>query len=111
MECCVVAASATILLVRAILLVPQIERRASIPGICGRVEIQYENVLPEADSYYMQSVLFKTNKPTEAEGRVEFCIVSLSWLGPNGKISVVQEIHGGWNNGTRMATFDREFES
>ena len=59
----------------------------------------------------MQNVLFKTSEPATAEGMVEFYIVSLSLRDISEKISVVQEIHGWWNNSTRRATLDREFAS
>lgn len=59
----------------------------------------------------MQSVLFKTSEPAAAQGMVEFYIVSLSLRDVSERISVVQEIHGWWNNGTRKATLDREFAS
>lgn len=60
---------------------------------------------------YMQNVLFKTSEPTTAEGMVEFYIVSLSLRNMDEKVSVVQEMHGWWNNSTRRATLDREFAS
>lgn len=59
----------------------------------------------------MQSVLFKTSEPAAAEGMVEFYIVSLSLRDASERISVVQEMHGWWNNSTRKATLDREFAS
>lgn len=59
----------------------------------------------------MQNVLFKISRPAFADGELEFYIVSLSLQGLNGKIGVVQESHGWWNNGTRKPTLDQEFLS
>ena len=56
----------------------------------------------------MQTFLFNTPEPLMPEGMVEFYIVSLSLDGLNGKIGIVQEVHGWWNNTTRTATFDQE---
>lgn len=59
----------------------------------------------------MQTVLFKTSDPTAADGMVEFYTVSLSLRDLDLKISIVQEIHGWWNNDTRRAILDPEFST
>jgi hypothetical protein len=59
-----------------------------------------------ADRFSMQNVLFKTSEPTTAEGMVEFFAVSLSLQDISGEVSVVQEIHGWWDNRTGEVTID-----
>ena len=55
----------------------------------------------------MQNVLFKTREPATAEGMVEFYAVSLSLQDFTGQLSVVQEIHGWWNNQTGEVKIDQ----
>ena len=59
----------------------------------------------------MQNVLFKTSEPATAEGMVEFYAVSLALHDFTGQLSVVQEIHGWWNNQTGEITIDDRTES
>lgn len=59
----------------------------------------------------MQNVLFKTNDPANAQGMVEFYIVSLSLRELDQKISVVEEKHGWWDKSTGRAKLDPAFAS
>jgi hypothetical protein len=58
----------------------------------------------------MQNVLFRTNEPTAAAGKVEFYNISLFFQDVDGqRLNVVQETHGWWNNETAKAYVDEAY--
>ena len=58
----------------------------------------------------MQNLLFNTREPWNSEGLVEFYGVSFSLETIRGnRVSVVQEIHGWWNNETATTSYDETF--
>lgn len=59
----------------------------------------------------MQNVLFRTNEPIAAAGKVEFYNISLFFQDVDGqRLNVVQETHGWWNTETAKAHFDEDYE-
>ncbi len=58
----------------------------------------------------MQNLFFTTRDPWNAEGLVEFYGVSFSLeTMQGGRVSVVQEVHGWWNNETAITSYDDSF--